>query len=44
MKEMMSGIFSDRNPFCLAVFTLVDLLARLAGFPTSNQKIIGRKY
>ncbi|MFA6012172.1 MAG: class I SAM-dependent methyltransferase [Desulfobacteraceae bacterium] len=43
-KEMMSEIFSDRNPFCLAVFTLVDLLARLAGFPTSNQKIIGRKY
>lgn len=42
-KEMVSEILSDRNPLCLAVFTLVDLLARLVGFPTSNQKIIGRK-
>jgi len=43
-KNVLSEIFSDRNLFCLAVFTLVDLLARLAGFSTSNQKIIGRKY
>jgi SAM-dependent methyltransferase len=42
-REGQSFFFSDRNPFCLALFTLVDLLARLTGLPTSNQKIIARK-
>ena len=42
-REGQSFFFSARNPFCLSLFTLVDLLARLAGFPTSNQKIIARK-
>jgi SAM-dependent methyltransferase len=35
--------FTDRNPLCLAFFTLIDLVARFAGFPTSNQKFIVRK-
>ena len=42
-KKPPAGWVSDRNPALLAAFTLVDLLARFAGCPTSNQKIIARK-
>ncbi|GAB6097918.1 hypothetical protein JCM14469_41720 [Desulfatiferula olefinivorans] len=35
--------FTDKNPLCLALFTSVDLLARLFGLPTSNQKFIAQK-
>jgi hypothetical protein len=39
----LAFFFNDRNPLCLSLFTVVDLLARLAGLPTSNQKCIARK-
>ena len=42
-KDILSWFFSDKNPVCLGMFTVVDLLARLSGFSTSNQKIIARK-
>lgn len=38
-----ASFFTDRNPLCLAVFTLVDMVARLAGCSTSNQKFIAEK-
>ncbi len=43
IKNTLSFILSDRNPMVLAVFTAVDLLARLSGKTTSNQKIIAVK-
>lgn len=42
-KKCVAWVFSDRNPICLAVFTLADLLAKWLGLRTSNQKIIARK-
>ncbi|MBU1172426.1 MAG: class I SAM-dependent methyltransferase [Proteobacteria bacterium] len=41
--KRLAGFFSDRNPLCLSIFTLVDILARLCGLATSNQKFIARK-
>ncbi len=41
--RVLSAFFSDRNPVCLGFFTVVDLIARLFGLTTSNQKIIARK-
>lgn len=42
-KNILSWFFSDRNPLCLGIFTIIDLLAKFFGFQTSNQKIIARK-
>jgi len=42
-KSMMRWFFSDKNPVCLGIFTLIDLAAIQLGFRTSNQKIIARK-
>ncbi|MCD4779944.1 MAG: class I SAM-dependent methyltransferase [Candidatus Omnitrophica bacterium] len=42
-KSLADKFFSDRNPVCLALFTLVDILASLCGQTTSNQKIIAKK-
>jgi 2-polyprenyl-3-methyl-5-hydroxy-6-metoxy-1,4-benzoquinol methylase len=36
-------VFSDKNPLCLGVFTIVDSIAKLIGLTTSNQKMIARK-
>ncbi len=36
-------LFSDENPACLAVFTMLDVLARAVGLTTSNQKTIARR-
>ncbi len=36
-------LLSDESPACLAVFTVLDLLARAVGLTTSNQKTIARK-
>lgn len=41
--KICTGFFTDRNPLCLAIFTMTDLFARLIGLPTSNQKFIARK-
>ncbi len=42
-KRILRWFFSDKNPVCLGVFTLIDLSAILIGLRTSNQKIIARK-
>lgn len=34
--------FSLKNPFLLGLFVILDLTIKTAGFPTSNQRIIGR--
>ena len=36
-------LLSDRNPACLGFFTIIDMIARMLGFTTSNQKIIAIK-
>lgn len=41
--RMATLFFTDRNPLCLTLFTLIDLLARFCGCPTSNQKFIAEK-
>ena len=40
---IFARFFVDSNPVCLAVFTLVDLIALAAGLTTSNQKTIAVK-
>jgi ubiquinone/menaquinone biosynthesis C-methylase UbiE len=35
--------FSDSNPLCLGFFAIIDIIAILSKFTTSNQKIIARK-
>jgi SAM-dependent methyltransferase len=35
--------FTDKNPFCLALFTFLDLTAIICGVATSNQKMIAKK-
>ena len=39
----MKRFFSDKNPVCLAIFSLIDLIAISLRKTTSNQKIIARK-
>lgn len=39
----VGAFFTDRNPLCLGLFTVVDLVARGLGFTTSNQKTIAQK-
>jgi len=40
---IFSRFFLDSNPLCLALFTMVDLIALAAGMTTSNQKVIAVK-
>lgn len=41
--KLANKFFTDKNPFCLVIFTLIDTVAYLANFTTSNQKIIAYK-
>jgi len=41
--NIFARFFVDSNPLCLAIFTLVDLIALAAGRTTSNQKTIAVK-
>ncbi len=43
MKFIGKMVFSDTNIFWLATFTILDLVAKLFGAETSNQKIIAKK-
>lgn len=38
--DSVSAFFTDRNPLCLALFTMIDLGALVVRRPTSNQKFI----
>lgn len=35
--------FTDKNPLCLAIFTVIDIIARIFCLTTSNQKTIAKK-
>ncbi|MDD5583468.1 MAG: class I SAM-dependent methyltransferase [Candidatus Omnitrophica bacterium] len=43
MRTALGKFFADRNPFCLALFAMVDCIALILRCTTSNQKIIARK-
>lgn len=42
-RTIAKRFFTDRNPFCLGFFTLIDWVALLLRVTTSNQKIIAQK-
>ena len=42
-ESFAARFFSDKNPLCLAIFTIVDLIAIVLGATTSNQKTIACK-
>jgi 2-polyprenyl-3-methyl-5-hydroxy-6-metoxy-1,4-benzoquinol methylase len=42
-KSLLAGFFTDRNPLCLAAFSLLDLLAIYFGVVSSNQKTMAQK-
>ena len=42
-KNLLADFFTDRNPLCLAAFSILDLLAISLGFISSNQKTVAQK-
>lgn len=38
-QNTLAWVFSDKNPMCLALFTVVDLFRIFLGLTTSNQKV-----
>ena len=42
-RKLSQSLFSDKSILWLGVFTIVESVAKLFGFTTSNQKIIARK-